>query len=167
MLSGETAGGEFPSEAVEVMARICLEAESCIDYKQLYHALTYAIPDPISTPEAVCRAAVETAAAINAEFILSLTETGQTARLICKYRPRQRILALSASESTIKSLQVYRGVITLQVQSFQGTDSVIRKALAAAKERGLVVVGDSIVAVHGIREEIAGSSNLLKVLVVE
>ncbi|KAF8817953.1 pyruvate kinase PyK1 [Cardiosporidium cionae] len=166
MLSGETASGLFPVEAVSVMAKICLEAEACIDYSQLYTAMVKAVPTPISTQEAVARAAVETAESINAALILALTETGYTAHLIAKYRPQQWIFALSASEYTVRNLVLHRGIFTYQVPSFQGTDHVIRNALEAAKALELVVPGDSVVAVHGIKEEIAGSSNLLKVVVV-
>lgn len=167
MLSGETANGDFPVETVETMARVCYEAESCVDYPALYRAMCAAVQSPVSTQEAVARAAVETAEGVDAALILALTETGHTARLIAKYRPLQPILALSASESTIKHLQIIRGITTLQVPSFQGTDHVIRNALLKAKERDLVTEGESIVAVHGMKEEVAGASNLLKVLVVE
>ncbi|CDI78351.1 pyruvate kinase, putative [Eimeria acervulina] len=167
MLSGETANGSFPVQAVTVMSRVCFEAEGCIDYQQVFRATCQATMSPIDTQEAVARAAVETAQSINASLILALTETGRTARLIAKYRPMQPILALSASEETIKHLQVNRGVTTLLVPSFQGTDQLIKNALSAAKEMQLVSEGDSIVAVHGMKEEVAGWSNLLKVLVVE
>lgn len=167
MLSGETANGSFPVQAVKVMARVCFEAEGCIDYQQVYRATCQATMSPIDTREAVARAAVETAQSINASLILALTETGRTAQLIAKYRPMQPILALSASEETIKQLQVIRGITTLLVPSFQGTDGLIRNALTAAKELQLVREGESIVAVHGMKEEVAGWSNLLKVLVVE
>eukprot|EP00922_Rhytidocystis_sp_ex-Travisia-forbesii_P009364 GHVS01013638.1.p1 GENE.GHVS01013638.1~~GHVS01013638.1.p1 ORF type:complete len:523 (+),score=67.37 GHVS01013638.1:95-1663(+) len=166
MLSGETANGDFPVDAVKVMARICVEAEACIDYPQLYRAMHTAVPRPVSTQEAVACAAVETAADTGAALILALTETGHTARLITKYRPEQLVLALSASESTVRHLQVLRGVISILVQSFQGTDHVIFSALTIAKERGLVESGQSVVAVHGIKEEVAGSSNLMKVVEV-
>lgn len=167
MLSGETANGFFPVAAVTVMASICLEAEACIDYPNLYLAICKSIPTPLCTQEAVARSAVEAAEGVGAKLILALTETGYTARLIAKYRPRQSILALSASEYTIRHLATNRGVITMPVNSFQGTDHVIQSALNVAKARGWVVSGDSIVAVHGIKEEIAGSSNLLKVVNVE
>eukprot|EP00918_Siedleckia_nematoides_P053421 GHVU01116731.1.p1 GENE.GHVU01116731.1~~GHVU01116731.1.p1 ORF type:complete len:517 (+),score=131.72 GHVU01116731.1:164-1714(+) len=167
MLSGETAGGMFPTEAVQVMAKVCMEAESCIDYPALYRAIHGAVPRPVPVPEAVACAAVETAADTGATLILALTETGHTAKLIAKYRPSQLVLALSASESTTKHLQLHRGIICLQVPSFQGTDHVIRGALVEAKANGFVEPGDSVVAVHGIKEEVAGSSNLMKVLVVD
>jgi len=166
MLSGETAGGEFPIQSVQVMAKVCLEAESCIDYPALYRAIHAAVPHPFSTPEAVACAAVETAEDIGASLIIALTETGFTARLIAKYRPSQIVLALSASESTIRHLQIHRGVMTIQVPSFQGTDNVIRSAMLEAKELGLIDSGDSIVAVHGTKEEVAGGTNLMKVIEV-
>jgi len=166
MLSGETAGGQFPLQSVQVMAKVCLEAESCIDYPALYRAIHAAVPRPVSTPEAVACAAVETAEDVGATLILALTETGFTARLIAKYRPSQMILALSASDSAIRHLQVHRGVVTMHVPSFQGTDNVIRSAMQEAKELGLIEKGDLVVVVHGTKEEVAGGSNLMKVVEV-
>lgn len=166
MLSGETAGGAFPIEAVRVMAKVCLEAESCIDYPALFKAIYGAVPRPVSVQEAVCCAAVETAEDIKASVIVALTETGLTAHLIAKYRPFQKILALSASESTLRHLQVHRGLFTMQVPTFQGTDNVIKSALIEARQMGLVEAGDTVVAVHGIREDVPGGTNLMKVLVV-
>lgn len=166
MLSGETAGGDFPLEAVETMAQVCLEAEMCIDYASLYRSIHAAVPRPVSVPEAVCCAAVETAEDINASLIVALTETGFTARLIAKYRPSQMIIALSASESTCKHLQVHRGITSIQVPSFQGTDNVINGALKEVREMGFAEAGSAVVAVHGMKEEVAGASNLLKVMTV-
>jgi len=166
MLSGETAGGLFPIEAVSVMSRVCMEAESCIDYPSLFRAVHCAVPRPVSVQEAVCCAAVETAEDTSAALILALTETGHTARLIAKYRPAQTILALSAAATTVNHLQLHRGVISVQVASFQGTDHVIRSALLEAKEMGLVESGNVVVAVHGMQEEIAGATNLMKVVEV-
>eukprot|EP01071_Lankesteria_metandrocarpae_P001991 Lankesteria_metandrocarpae@DN2011_c0_g1_i1.p1 len=166
MLSGETAGGLFPIEAVSVMNRVCLEAESCIDYPSLFRAVHNAVPRPVSVQEAVCCATVATAEDTSASLILALTETGYTARLIAKYRPAQTILALSAAETTINHLQLIRGVVALSVPSFQGTDHVIRSALMEAKDMGLVEAGQVAVAVHGIQEEVAGGTNLMKVVEV-
>jgi len=167
MLSGETANGDFPADAVRIMSKTCVESESCLDYNSLFRAIHAAVPRPVSTQEAVACAAVETAEDVNAALIVALTETGYTARMITKYRPPQLILALSASESTVKHLQVHRGVIALQVPSFQGTDHVIRNALEAAKEMNLVKPGDNVVAVHGMKEEVAGASNIMKVVEVQ
>ncbi|SBT37750.1 pyruvate kinase, putative [Plasmodium ovale wallikeri] len=167
MLSGETAGGKFPVEAVTIMSKICLEAEACVDYKLLYQSLVNAIHTPISVQEAVARSAVETAESIEASVIITLTETGYTARLIAKYKPSCTILALSASDSTVRCLNVHRGVTCMKVGSFQGTDNVLRNAIEIAKERNLVKQGDSAICIHGIKEEVAGSTNLMKVVQIE
>jgi pyruvate kinase len=120
----------------------------------------------VTVPESVCSAAVSAVIDCSAALIIVLTETGQTARMISKYRPSVPILALSAAESAVKQLTLHRGVIALQVASFQGTENVLKSAMETAKSMGLCAVGDSIVAIHGVREEVSGSSNLLKILEV-
>ena len=129
MLSGETAGGSFPLEAVTNMARICEEAEHYIAYQGLQtHIKTTVLEQNqqcVGTAEAVACAAVESALFTDAKLIIALTESGSTARLIAKYRPRQPILALCAADSTLQRLQICRGVVVLKVPSFQGTDHVI------------------------------------------
>ncbi|CAD7927394.1 unnamed protein product [Amoebophrya sp. A120] len=169
MLSGETANGAFPSETVQTMRRICEEAEKVIDYGSLFMGLRKGVMEHsnnMDTVEAVCCSAVRTAIDMNSPLILALTETGQTARMVAKYRPPQPIIAVTASETTARQLQCVRGVIVMLTASFQGTESVLRKALDKAKELDIVNKGDSIVAVHGQKEECAGQSNLMKVLPV-
>eukprot|EP01055_Gregarina_sp_Pseudo9_P002050 Gregarina_sp_Pseudo_9__2049@NODE_241_length_3460_cov_2697_985092_g225_i0_p2_GENE_NODE_241_length_3460_cov_2697_985092_g225_i0NODE_241_length_3460_cov_2697_985092_g225_i0_p2_ORF_typecomplete_len516_score88_79PK/PF00224_21/9_8e146PK_C/PF02887_16/8_8e03PK_C/PF02887_16/3_8e28HpcH_HpaI/PF03328_14/1_6e03HpcH_HpaI/PF03328_14/0_0004_NODE_241_length_3460_cov_2697_985092_g225_i0841631 len=164
MLSGESANGAFPINAVEMLSKTALEAESCQEYSRVFTAIHQSIALPMSVPEAVCCSAVETAEDTNATLIVALTETGHTARLLAKYRPRQLILALVASDIVVAQLAYVRGVQAVKIDSFQGTDSVIAKAIATGKERSYVKSGDVIVAVHGIMEEVAGHTNLMKVL---
>eukprot|EP00933_Yihiella_yeosuensis_P011024 TRINITY_DN11798_c0_g1_i1.p1 TRINITY_DN11798_c0_g1~~TRINITY_DN11798_c0_g1_i1.p1 ORF type:complete len:516 (+),score=140.34 TRINITY_DN11798_c0_g1_i1:75-1622(+) len=168
MLSGETANGDFPENAVSIMRRICEEAEEFIDYSALYMAqvdLAHGAGD-ITSVEAVCSSAVKAAMDAKAPLIIALTETGHTARLIASYRPKAPILAISASETSIRQLLSVRGVVPMHTASFQGTDSVINKALVKAKEDGMVKSGDICVAIHGTREECPGHSNLMKMVVV-
>merc|ERR1719333_1665243 len=108
------------------------------------------IIDPV---ESICSSAVKACIDSDASLILALTETGHTARLIAKYRPKATILAISASETTIRQLLCVRGVVPMLTASFVGTDSVIQKALNRAKAEGMARAGDCIVAVHGQREE--------------
>merc|ERR1719183_3081711 len=103
--------------------------------------------------ESVCSAAVKTAIDAKSALIVTLTETGHTALAIAKYRPEATILAITASESTARQLLCVRGVVPLLTASFVGTDSVITKGLAKAKADGMVKAGDSVVAVHGTKEE--------------
>jgi pyruvate kinase len=167
MLSGETAGGKFPLEAVSIMRRICEEAECSIDYSGLYNTtrdsqLLWHLK--IDATESICSSAVKASIDSESPLIIALTETGHTARLIAKYRPQAVILAISASDTTIRQLLDVRGVIPTHTASFVGTDSVIAKGITKAKEMGLIKTGDTVVAVHGQQEECAGHSNLMKML---
>merc|ERR1712151_1199304 len=169
MLSGETAGGKFPINAVSIMRRICEEAEAVIYYDSLYLGLrvgTLKKFQAMSAVESVCSSAVKATIDANCPLIVVLTETGHTARVIAKYRPRAPILAITASDTTARQLQCVRGVVPMLTASFVGTDSVIAKALARAKKEGMAKSGDCVVAVHGQREECPGHSNLLKMVVV-
>jgi pyruvate kinase len=152
------------------MRRICETAEEAVSYPHLFTHMkesTLTNFGHITVPESVCSAAVAAVVDCSAKLIIVLTETGQTARLISKFRPSVPILALSAAESAVKHLSLHRGVVALQVASFQGTENVLKSAMETAKSMGLVGVGDSVVAVHGVREEVSGSSNLLKIIEVQ
>lgn len=169
MLSGETANGAFPVQTVHTMRRVCEEAECVIDYGSLFlhqRLSTLKAHRVMGTVEAVCSSAVKAALDMGAPLILALTETGQTARLLAKYRPPQTVFAITASETTARQLQCVRGVQVMLTASFQGTDSVLRKALDRAKENGMVDSGDQVVALHGQKEECPGQTNLLKVVTV-
>jgi len=170
MLSGETAAGAFPVESVTVMRKICEEAEQVLHYEKSYQHMREAVihrHGKMSMVESVCSSAVETSLDCEAPLIICLTETGHSAMLIAKYRPRCPILAITASESTCRQLLVVRGVLPMLTASFVGTDSVIQKALAKAKEDGMVTAGQVVVAIHGQKEECSGASNLLKMVVVQ
>lgn len=168
MLSGETAGGKFPLNAVSIMRHICEEAEAVIDYDSLYLGLRQGTlsHQSMDAVESTCSSAVKATIDSNCPLIVVLTETGHTARAIAKYRPKAPILAICTSENSIRHLACVRGVVTLLAASFQGTDSVIAKALTKAKELGMVKAGDIVVAVHGLREEVRGHSNLMKMVTV-
>merc|ERR1711920_551786 len=168
MLSGETANGKFPEAAVSCMRKICEQGEMVLDYKTLYLQMRMKILDlgNITPVESVCSSAVKCTVDSNCPLIVALTETGSTARLIAKYRPKAPILAITASESTVRQLLCVRGVIPMLTASFVGTDSVIEKAIKRAKADGIVKAGDFVVAVHGQKEECPGQSNLMKMVAV-
>merc|ERR1711957_394785 len=168
MLSGETAAGAFPVAAVTIMRKICEEAEQVLNYESTYQYIRQATTrfGKMSQVESVCSSAAKTALDSNSPLIIALTETGHTAQLIAKYRPQCPILAITASETACRQLLVVRGVVPMLTASFVGTDSVIQKALAKAKEDKMVTTGQIVVCVHGQREECAGASNLLKMVCV-
>eukprot|EP00933_Yihiella_yeosuensis_P011025 TRINITY_DN11798_c0_g2_i1.p1 TRINITY_DN11798_c0_g2~~TRINITY_DN11798_c0_g2_i1.p1 ORF type:complete len:537 (+),score=124.44 TRINITY_DN11798_c0_g2_i1:76-1611(+) len=169
MLSGETAAGEFPLNAVTIMRRICEEAENVLEYESIYMKMrtgTLSKEKVMSSVESICSSAVKATIDAKCPLIIALTETGHTARMIAKYRPRATVLAISASETTVRQLLAVRGVVSMLTASFVGTDSVIQKAIVRAKADGMVKTGDTVVAIHGQREECPGHSNLLKMVVV-
>jgi len=171
MLSGECANGKFPEESVATLRRICEQAENVLDYKGLYlqsrlSVLNLAKDNKVSSVEAVCSSAVKATVDAECTLIVALTETGQTARLMAKYRPACPILAITASATTVRQLGVVRGIVPMLTASFVGTDSVITKAIKHAVTHGMVKSGDQVIAVHGTQEESPGHSNLLKVVTV-
>jgi len=168
MLSGETAAGGYPLEAVTIMRKICQTTEQILDYDSLYLGTRLRTKEAgaMNSVESLCSSAVSAAIDSGCKLILALTETGSTALSLAKYRPKATIIAITASESTLRALLMCRGVLPMLTASFVGTDSVIAKAITKAKEDGLVVSGDTVVAVHGTKEESPGHTNLLKIVVV-
>lgn len=166
MLSGETASGGYPIQAIEIMARLCVEAETCINYDNVFSLIAKYTPRPISIKEAVCSSAVKTANDIGASLIIVITESGATARLVAKYRPRQKILALCMSASVIRQLNTTRGVITLKIPSFLGCDNLVNDALKYAVDCGFCVKGDTVVSLMGQNEDLPESVNIMKIATV-
>lgn len=167
MLSGETANGDFPTAAAQMMANICVEAESIIDYDTQYDHVHHAMlkAGAIQTPtESVGSSAVKTARDINAKLIIVLTETGATARLIAKYRPAMRVFALTNNSTVARQMNgLFKNVTAEVIPSMVGTEAIISNAMKSAVRRGLCNVGDMAVIVHGSVENRAGSTNLLRV----
>lgn len=136
MLSGETAKGAYPVEAVRVMASICREAEANVNYtamSQLLRAAQKLRSQPVSVPEAIAAAAVRASFDLRASLILVLTESGTTARLVAKYRPRAPILCITSSEQVARQALVSRGLFPFLVGSMTGTDSLVSRVLTAAQ----------------------------------
>lgn len=137
MLSGETAGGNYPLNAVTIMAKICVEAEKMLDYKRIFNDLKLYTPVPLTTAEAVASAAVQTVLDLNIDLIIVLTDTGKMARFVAKYRPSVPILACSISMPVVRQLNMSRGVIGYKIPSFQGTDNLLQLVIKTAKDMGL------------------------------
>jgi pyruvate kinase len=171
MLSGETAGGLYPLQAVEMMANICVEAESVTNYSQLYSAMRVStrkeLPDSMGTSESIASSAVKTAIDLGCNAIIVCTETGNTARLVAKYRPEAHILVLTATDWVARQTEgVLRGTVSLQMGSMIGTEGILLRSVETLREWGWVESGDTVVAIHGMIEARPGSTNLCKVLPV-
>eukprot|EP00948_MAST-09A_sp_MAST-9A-sp1_P001175 g1175.t1 len=171
MLSGETASGNFPIKSATMMAHVCVQAESSLRYGQLYQDLrrgTMNIFGKMTTPEAITSSAVKTAMDMRADAIIVLTDSGNTARLVAKYRPVQPILVLTANAVVANQTNGWlRSVHAKCIGSMIGTDSILQRAIEMCKELKWVKSGSCVVAVHGMLEARSGATNMLKVLTVK
>ncbi|KAL3674715.1 hypothetical protein V7S43_000650 [Phytophthora oleae] len=104
MLSAETAKGMYPKEAVETMAKICVEAEQAMDYAEVYRLHRAANRKQVSMYESVASSAVEISLDMGVKLIISITDTGSSTKLLAKYRPKANILAVTSSELTARQL---------------------------------------------------------------
>jgi len=118
LLSSETAHGSHPISAVTMMAKICAEAERCIDYKQTFNDIRLYTTAPLGTAEAIASSAVSTVLDLNIDLIIVVTDTGSIARLVSKYRPPVPILACSVVNSVIRNLQTVRGVWGYKIPAY-------------------------------------------------
>mmetsp|Transcript_2941 Transcript_2941/g.6960 ORF Transcript_2941/g.6960 Transcript_2941/m.6960 type:complete len:550 (-) Transcript_2941:55-1704(-) len=166
MLSGETASGRFPVEAVRMMARICRAAENEIDHREYFMALRRRMRPPVSLSESMASSAVKSAWDLRAPLIVVVTETGHTARLVSKYRPHTPILTITTSYKTAHKVLLSRGTVPYLTESITGTEQVIARAVDKALSSGLVARGQYVPVVFGHIEAVAGGTNAMKIVKV-
>lgn len=162
MLSGETAVGAHPIQAVETMSRIARRTEEQLDYDQLLRDKT-ALFGRDSLTDAVAEAAVTIAHDQQAKAILCATETGGTARSVAKFRPRAQVLAVTPSEETCRRLALVWGVQSLLMPPPTSVDSLLIESTAVAAQSGYLELGDLFVLTSGTPLGKPGSTNLIKV----
>lgn len=164
MLSGETAAGHYPVEAVRTMARIALRTESALKYDDILARKTTA---PLrSITDAIGHATCHTAQDLGADAIITATTSGHTARIIAKYRPQCPIIAVTPEDKVVRKLALTWGVIACKAEPMENTDEMFRVAVQGALDTGLVEPGDLVVITAGIPMGITGTTNLIKVHVV-
>jgi pyruvate kinase len=164
MLSGETAIGKYPVEAVRTMAALALEAEASLPE---FGHLQKILPDTGQrVTEAVSQAAITMARHLNAAAIFSLTETGFTSRQISKYRPDCPNLAITSSPKVVRRLAMNWGVVPLRYEGVPTDEAKIEFAIERARALGYVRSGDVVVATAG-HSALAGTTNLIRVVTVD
>ena len=164
MLSGETAVGKHPVEAVRTMSALAVRAEASLaEFGQLQKILPH--PSNVIT-EAVSQAAIAMANHLSAAAIISLTETGFTSRLISKYRPNCPIVAVTRSVEVVRRFSMNWGVHALHYTDNGSDAEKAEFAIRRARELGWVHAGDIVVATSGQSQQ-AGSTNLIRVVVVD
>jgi pyruvate kinase len=163
MLSGETAVGDYPVEAVAYMQRIAEAVEPSMGYR---HELPEASEEP-SIGQAMSNAACDIAEALGAQAILVPTFSGRTASAVARLRPRRTIVGLTHTQTALRQLAIEWGVVPLLIPQTEDVEHLWRASVEAAREAGLVGVGDRVVITAGTAVNVAGSTNIIKVDVVQ
>jgi pyruvate kinase len=164
MLSGETAAGTYPVEAVQTMHNIASRAESALDHKNLLSNLSKNNEHTIT--DAIGESVAHTALNLNVNAIITSTESGHTARMISKYRPKAPIVAVTANDYVVRRLALVWGVYPQLGQKSITTDEVLDNAVDESLNSGLVSHGDLVVITAGVPIGQAGTTNLMKIHVV-
>ena len=164
MLSGETAAGAYPVEALKTMSAIAERTE------QEGHYLRGRLMEPntgkISVSDATAHAACLTAQDVNAAAIVTVSESGTTARLLSKYRPQQPIIACVMKEQVQRQLSLSWGITSLMMPLAHSTDELIEMSTALAKENGFLHNGELAVVTAGVPVGISGTTNMIKIHMV-
>jgi pyruvate kinase len=159
MLSGETAMGEYPVEAVQVMDRIALAVEPSLDYR---HEIPQAHEDP-TIGQAMSNAACDIAEAIAAKAIIVPTFTGRTASAVARLRPRRPIVGCTHHTYSLRHMALEWGVTPMAIPEATDVEDIWGRSLDAARQSGLVEPGDRVVITAGTAVNIPGSTNVIKV----
>lgn len=164
MLSGETASGNYPVEAVETMARIAVRTEQELGYGNI---LTQkGINLKATMTDAVSHAAVQLAHELEAAAIITATESGFTARMISKYRPQAPIVAATSSEKIVRLTQLLWGVYPVKGKKSSNSDEIVSNSIHAARTSQLIKDGDLVVITGGVPTGISGTTNMIRVQLV-
>lgn len=167
MLSGETASGKYPLEAVNVMDKICRKVEE--NRTNLYNSLAFDKPEwkEKQVVESLSYSCVSIAENVEAKVIGTLTNSGSTARRIAKFRPNAPIIAFTESQKVRRQLNLVWGVYSVRVEKIFDTDMGVKLMEEFLKENGFVKKGDRAILTTGIPIAKRGSTNMIKVSTIE
>ena len=165
MLSGETAMGKYPLEAVQMMSKIAIETESRLEYSQIMKKNKVYRKKGVSS--AVAYSAVTTSANVQADLIIASTNSGFTARLVSKLKPEARILGISRDERTVRTMQIFWGVIPVKADEYNSTDELLDRAVELAKDKKLAKEGDLVIFTAGVPTGKTRITNMMKVVEVQ
>ena len=162
MLSGETAAGAYPVEAVKTMVRIAERTERDVDYRKRFFMLEREANPDIT--DAICHATCTTALDLNAKAIVTVTKSGRSARMVSRYM--SNIISCATTEKVCRQLALSWGVTPLLIKEEKDVYVLFDKAVATAEKKGLLHKGDLTVITSGIPLGISGTTNMLKVQIV-
>ena len=161
MLSGETAAGKYPVEAIQTMDAIAQRTESDINYAKRMRNM--ANQGRLSIAAATAHAACTTAMDIGADAILTVSKSGTTARLVSRFRPGTTVAALLMDPQVQRQMALYWGVVPLTMPRASSTDELVEFAVQAAEEAALVKQGDLVVVTAGVPVGVSGTTNMIRV----
>jgi len=164
MLSGETAAGKYPVEAVKTMTNIALTTEASLDYKHMLKSMSRG--KDITVTNAISFATCSTSQDLGAAAIITATSSGYTAKAVSKFRPSSPIIAATPKKDVMRRLSLVWGVYPVLSDSTNSTDEVIDLSVEGALRKGYINNGDLVVITAGIPVGVAGSTNLIKVHIV-
>lgn len=171
MLSGETAMGSYPIEAVRMMSQIAEESEKYLDY-MFYQRRKVSAENLRNISNTVCYSSVATASDLEAPVIVAPSVSGFTTRMLSKWRPKALIAGLSPSMTVVRQMQLYWGVKPFHAKRAESTDALLFASVELLKEKGIVKEGEIVVATAGVvtranRHEPIADTNIMRVIVVE
>ena len=171
MLSGETAMGSYPIEAVRMMSQIAEESEKYLDY-MFYQRRKVPAENLRNISNTVCYSSVATASDLEAPVIVAPSVSGFTTRMLSKWRPKALIAGLSPSMTAVRQMQLYWGVKPFHAKRAESTDALLFASVELLKEKGIVKEGEIVVATAGVvtranRHEPVADTNIMRVIVVE
>lgn len=165
MLSGESAAGEYPVEAVETMSRIALRTEQSINHAGRMRRSDYGVQ--LGITDAISHATCETAVDVGAAAILTVTMSGFTAGKISRYKPSCPIVAFTTTQEVCRQMNLLYGVKPFLIGEDNSEEHLFETALEAAKEAGYVQEGDKVVLTAGLPLGIAGNTNMIRVVEID
>lgn len=164
MLSGETAAGKYPVEALRTMVKIAIRTEADIPYNQQFSILNREHAPNMTT--AISHATCMTAIDLRAKAIITVSRSGNTARMISKYRPGCLIVGCSPEEHTCRQLNMSWGITPVLIKEEYSMEILLLHATEAAERAGYVEKGDIVVLTAGVPLGRSGNTNLLKTTIV-
>jgi pyruvate kinase len=167
MLSGETAAGNYPIEAVEMMTLIADAIEISGRYSDHNATPRWALPEVQSTPRAIAAAACSIADSLPVRAIVVLTQSGDSARFVSHYRPQIPIIAFSPDAKTCRRTSLYWGVVSQQIENHNRLEEIEKRIQMYLRERGMIQRGDLVVLTGGHPIYHYGRTNFLKVMPIE
>ena len=164
MLSGETAAGSYPVEAVEMMSKIAEKTEQDINYSERRRRLETEKQEDATT--AISHATCTVAEDLRAKAIVTVTISGFTARRLAKYRPECPVIACTVSQTVACQMNLLFGVIPVLIPQEDNADMLFDAALHEAKKLGLVSEGDTVILTAGLPLGVSGNTNMIRVMEV-